>query len=172
MDVRLINRNLDVSIGLADAVKGDTANILGEAGGANETAACIDRKLNGQSGNDGDCTGTAEPQDAPRENRSVLVEDPDDLRRVLGSARRESQDDEPEQRPRRSSLPEVPGLPPLPDLPQLRELTELPELPVLPDTQKELDKLIDELLRGNPDSGQLPDALMRDLLSLPGLNQR
>ena len=178
-DVRLINQNLDVTLGLAGAIKDDTANILGEAGEANETAACIDRKLNGQSGSDGDCQGQTEPIQEQR--RSVLIEDPDDLRRALGAPERAASDDESEERPRRSSLPELPGLPDLPglppltDLPQLRnltDLTDLTDLAELPDTQKELDKLLDDLLPlvEGSDRGRLTDDLTRRLL--PGLNLR
>ncbi len=56
-DVDLINRNLDTSIGLAKAVKGDTGNILNQALDANDTAACIDFEVFGASGTNGDCTG-------------------------------------------------------------------------------------------------------------------
>ena len=58
-DVRLINQNLDVSLRIVRGVKGDTGNILAQAVSALDTAACIDRKLVGQAGNDGDCKGQA-----------------------------------------------------------------------------------------------------------------
>ena len=58
-DVSLINRNLDVSLNLARGIKGDTGNILAQAVSALDNAACIDRKLVGQLGNNGDCKGTA-----------------------------------------------------------------------------------------------------------------
>lgn len=54
-DVRLINQNLDVTIGLANAIKGDTGNILGQATEAHVNACEIDRKLAGQQGTDGHC---------------------------------------------------------------------------------------------------------------------
>ncbi|MBA2439467.1 MAG: hypothetical protein H0V50_02200 [Thermoleophilaceae bacterium] len=57
-DVSLINRNLDVTLNLASGIKSDTGNILGQAVFAHDTAGCIDKKLNGVSGNDGDCKGT------------------------------------------------------------------------------------------------------------------
>ncbi|MDQ4049356.1 MAG: hypothetical protein M3131_08270, partial [Actinomycetota bacterium] len=63
-DVSLINRNLDVSLNLVTAVKSDTGNILGQAVGAHDTAACIDRKLNGQAGGDGDCQAQGTPASA------------------------------------------------------------------------------------------------------------
>lgn len=55
VDVELINRNLDGTIGLANAIKGDTGNILGVAGSAHTNACEIDKKLLGQHGNDGHC---------------------------------------------------------------------------------------------------------------------
>jgi len=58
-DVRLINQNLEVSLGIVRGVKSDTANILLQATSALDTAACIDKKLVGQLGNNGDCKGTA-----------------------------------------------------------------------------------------------------------------
>jgi len=57
-DVSLINRNLDVTLNLARGIKSDTGDILGQAVFAHDTGACIDKKLNGQAGNDGDCKGT------------------------------------------------------------------------------------------------------------------
>ena len=65
-DVSLINQNLDVTLSLATAVKGDTANILNQATGAHDTAACIDRKVLGQASGDGDCRGAATPASAAR----------------------------------------------------------------------------------------------------------
>ncbi len=56
-DARLINVFLDQSKPIVGAIKGDSGNILGQAGGAHATAACIDRKLNGRSADDGDCGG-------------------------------------------------------------------------------------------------------------------
>jgi type II secretory pathway pseudopilin PulG len=58
-DVRLINQNLDVSLNIVRGVKADTGNILLQATSALDTAACIDRKLVGSLGNNGDCKGTA-----------------------------------------------------------------------------------------------------------------
>jgi hypothetical protein len=59
--VTLINRNLDVSLSLVTGVKGDTGNILRQAIGAHDPAACIDRKLVGPASNDGDCQAQATP---------------------------------------------------------------------------------------------------------------
>ncbi len=59
-DVRLINENLDVTIGIANQIKFDSGNILGEAISAHDTAACIDQKLRILGllgGTDGDCQG-------------------------------------------------------------------------------------------------------------------
>lgn len=56
-DARLINVFLDQSKPIVTGIKGDTGNILGQAGGAHQTAACIDRKLNGRGADDGDCGG-------------------------------------------------------------------------------------------------------------------
>lgn len=50
-DVRLINVNLDRTIALARAIKGDTGNILGQAKAAHQNACSIDRKLGGPSDN-------------------------------------------------------------------------------------------------------------------------
>ncbi len=58
-DVRLINQNLDVSLSIVRGVKADTADILNQATSALDTAACIDKKLIGSLGNNGDCKGTA-----------------------------------------------------------------------------------------------------------------
>jgi methyl-accepting chemotaxis protein len=44
-DVAQINKNLDGTIGLANAIKGDTGNILGEAQTAQKYADCIDKRL-------------------------------------------------------------------------------------------------------------------------------
>lgn len=57
VDVQLINRNIDVALGIVGSVKTDTGNILNQAVGAHDTAACIDRELFGASGQDGDCQG-------------------------------------------------------------------------------------------------------------------
>lgn len=54
-DVKLINGNLDVTIGIARAIKGDTGNILAGALSGRTDAACIDYKLYGQQGTDGQC---------------------------------------------------------------------------------------------------------------------
>lgn len=50
-DVEQVNANLDVALGVANAVKGDTGNILAQAEAAHQNAACIDRKLGGASDN-------------------------------------------------------------------------------------------------------------------------
>lgn len=57
VDVQLINRNIDVALGIVGSVKTDTGNILNQAVGAHDTAACIDFELFGASGSDGDCQG-------------------------------------------------------------------------------------------------------------------
>ena len=54
-DVALINHNLDSTIALARAVKGDTGDIVGQARAAHHYAACIDQKVGGQSGVDRHC---------------------------------------------------------------------------------------------------------------------
>ncbi len=45
LDARSINLNLDETIGIAEAVEGDTTNIVGEAVQARETSSCIAEKL-------------------------------------------------------------------------------------------------------------------------------
>jgi hypothetical protein len=44
-DVAQINRNLDVTLPIAQGVKGDTGNIVGEAKAADHYARCIDNRL-------------------------------------------------------------------------------------------------------------------------------
>ena len=78
-DVRLINGYLDETLCIAGGaprppfadsrrrctarvrgrggIKGDTGNILDNAISAHDTAACIDQRLGGSTGNDGDCLG-------------------------------------------------------------------------------------------------------------------
>jgi uncharacterized protein YoxC len=58
-DVSLINRNLDVSLNIVRGIKADTGDILDQATSALDTAACIDKKLVGSLGLNGDCKGTA-----------------------------------------------------------------------------------------------------------------
>lgn len=85
-DVSLINRNLDVSLNIVTRVKGDTANILKQAIGAHDTAACIDRKLAGQTGGDGDCRAQATPASKKGGNNSKLPADartPEGFRKLL-----------------------------------------------------------------------------------------
>ena len=53
--VQTINRNLDTTIGLANAIKGDTGDILGQAVSAKRNAACIDARVKGAAGTNGDC---------------------------------------------------------------------------------------------------------------------
>lgn len=55
-DARRINENLDATIRLARAIRGDTSNIVDAARTTHRHAACIDRKVAGQSGGDGHCT--------------------------------------------------------------------------------------------------------------------
>lgn len=52
-DVSKANASLDSTIGIANAIKLDTGNVLAQAREANQTAACIDRKVGGQAGNTG-----------------------------------------------------------------------------------------------------------------------
>lgn len=56
-DAAHINSALDVTIGVASAIKVDTGNILGQAVAAKDTAACIDRKLDGGGADTSDCQG-------------------------------------------------------------------------------------------------------------------
>jgi hypothetical protein len=70
-DVRLINQNLEVSLGIVRDVKSDTGNILLQATSALDTAACIDKKLAGQLGNNGDCKGT--PASASKDKSALKL---------------------------------------------------------------------------------------------------
>jgi len=54
-DTRLINLNLDRTIGLARLINGDSGNILDQGLAIHQTSACIDRRLGGRSGFDGHC---------------------------------------------------------------------------------------------------------------------
>ena len=65
-DVKLINTNLNVTLDLVTDVKADSGNILGLAKGANDTAACIDFKVFGSQGEDGDCKGLDTPMPTSR----------------------------------------------------------------------------------------------------------
>ena len=84
-DVSLINRNLDVSLNIVSGVKSDTANILRQAVGAHDTAACIDAKLNGGVGAiDGDCKAQGTP--ASKTSLDKLPKDartPEGFRKLL-----------------------------------------------------------------------------------------
>jgi hypothetical protein len=154
-------------------VKGDTGNILGQAGDANQTAACIDQKLMGQSGSDGDCGGQPDAQ-APEP--STKVSDDANLSRKAfeglvdeappppGQPEREATKATPEpERRERASVPEVPELP---DLPELETLTP-----------RQVDDLVDELLPGllgrnrDPDERPPRDVLERLLPELPLLGR-
>lgn len=54
-DVAQININLDTTIAIAQQILGDADGILAQANEAHQNAACIDQKLLGAQGNDGDC---------------------------------------------------------------------------------------------------------------------
>jgi ABC-type transporter Mla subunit MlaD len=71
-DVSLINRNLDTSLNIVRGVKSDTGNILLQAESALDTAACIDKKLVGQLGNNGDCKGAAQNASKDRSALKLL----------------------------------------------------------------------------------------------------
>ncbi len=156
-DVRLINTNLDVTLSLVTAVKGDTGNILGQAGGANDTAACIDRKLFGQAGDDGDCQGQATPAASRRARAEAPTEllSPEELQELIPDAPPPSSGGDPAPEPSQPSQPRP--------APRLGER--------LPDTSVEpLDKIIDGLaLPGiGPDQGlpggEPPNDLLNRLL--------
>ncbi|MDQ3587023.1 MAG: hypothetical protein M3375_01535 [Actinomycetota bacterium] len=162
-DVRLINQNLDVTLGLVTAIKGDTGNILNQARGANDTAACIDRKLFGPAGDDGDCQGQATP--AARERVAATRPAPrlEDIEKLRQGATRAASG-------ARSPTPPPPPPPPPPPT-QRRQAVPLQErLPKLPTQQ--LDDILDGLLpglgagQGLPDGKRLDD-LIDQLLSNP-----
>lgn len=131
-DVNLINQNLDVSLRLVTAVKSDTGDILGQAVAANQTAACIDFKLHGQAGDDGDCQGQsqASPTERKRDVSAKKVDSPKELRQLLKAP---PPAPKAKKRKSQSKLPKVPELP-------LR--TSLPELP------KQSTDIIERLLPG------------------------
>jgi len=151
-DVRLINQNLNVTLSLVTAVKGDTGNILGQAGGANDTAACIDRKLFGQSGDDGDCQGQPTPAAAAQRSRAASPVDllsPQDLRELFNDARsRDPGDSVPS--------PVVPELPAVPDV-RVPDVPAVPDVRVpgvrVPDVPETLDDILDQLPGVEPPGG-------------------
>jgi len=173
-DVRLINTNLNVTLSLVTAVKGDTGNILGQAGGANDTAACIDRKVKGQSGNDGDCQGQPTPASAQAgSSTSPELRSPEELespeRLQLPFTGDPPATPAPSPAPTPAPAPPAPAPAPAPE-PQPR--LPLPEVPTGP---------LDDLLKGLPDLGGGPGPLRvpdvrrpGDLLDqlVPGLGQR
>jgi uncharacterized protein YoxC len=85
-DVNLINRNLEVTLGTATRIKEDTANILGQAEEALDTGGCIDRKLYGRAGDNGDCRAarSASDRDARRVPRLRSQEELERLLRRRG----------------------------------------------------------------------------------------
>jgi hypothetical protein len=129
-DVSLINQNLDVTLSLATAVKGDTGNILSQAVGAHDTAACIDLKLAGSAGTDGDCRGAATPASASRDRTSArggelparlkkLFKGQEELRRKLEAQRKAQENASP-----RSVIPPPSGLPGIKSLPDPDDLQD------------------------------------------------
>lgn len=54
-DISIINLELDETIGIQRAVRGITQDLLRGVQAANRHAACIDRKLYGRAGDNGDC---------------------------------------------------------------------------------------------------------------------
>jgi len=173
-DVTLINQNLDVTLSLATAVKGDTADILIQAASAHDTATCIDRKLFGKAGDDGDCKG--QPNVAARSRGSLVVDqvvqnginELSDRPKEQASTRADTDNgsqgaskapegSNPAKLPEVEKLP-IPVLPPLPgNLPDPTQ--DLPD-PTgnLPDPAgtgsnsqpPSLDQLLDQLLGGGP----------------------
>ena len=149
-DVRLINTNLDVTLSLVTAVKGDTADILVQAASAHDTGACIDRKLFGQNGDDGDCQG--QPNVAARSRGSLVVDQvvqngidelsnrPQEQASTPSDGKDESQGaSKPPEGSNPAKLPEVPELP-------------IPGLPPIP------GNLPDDVTGNVPDvAGSLPD---------------
>jgi len=143
-DVRLINTNLNVTLDLVDAVKADTGGILGQAGGANDTAACIDRKLFGQAGDDGDCQGQPTPtsQGAAAPLSTQQLRSLEDLgERGAPPSREPSSEPAP---------PATPGSDPSDPVPAEPEPGQ-PTLPPVPDVAPPagpLDDVLDGLLPG------------------------
>jgi methyl-accepting chemotaxis protein len=172
-DVRLINQNLDVTLDLVTQVKGDTGNILGQAGDANQTAGCIDQKLFGQAGNDGDCGGQPQAEAQPTEVDNTRLS-----RKAFEGLVDEAppppkpaeppEPTEPAEQPQRQSQRQ----PTIPTIPLTERL--LPENP----TPRQLNDIVDELLPGllgpNRDPNEAPprDVLERLLPELPLLGQR
>jgi type II secretory pathway pseudopilin PulG len=169
-DVELINTNLDVTLDLVTQVKGDTGNILGQAGNANQTAGCIDQKLFGQAGNDGDCGGQPQAEAQPTEVDNTRLS-----RKAFEGLVDEAppppkpaeppEPTEPAEQPQRQSQRQ-------PTIPLTERL--LPENP----TPRQLNDIVDELLPGllgptrDPNEAPPRDVLGRLLPELPLLGQR
>jgi len=144
----LINTNLDVTLSLVTAIKGDTADILVQAVTAHDTAACIDRKLFGTNGDDGDCRG--QPNVAARSRGSLVVDqmvengidELSDRPKEQGSTPSDSKDET--QGP--SSAPALPN-PKLPDVPE----PPIPGIPPIPGNLPEVTGNVPDV------SGDLPD---------------
>jgi len=174
-DVRLINQNLDVTLRLVTAVKGDTGNILTQAVGANDTAACIDRKLFGQSGDDGDCKGAATPQarEVRGQSRSAPAT-PDQaklkkLRDLIDQANRKNPSSTP------TPAPRTPAPTPAPTRGQQPQLPRPGELPRTPDQVNGILDLLPGLGQGQDRAGGRPGADLSEQLELerlfPGLGR-
>lgn len=145
-DVSLINRNLDVTLNTATSIKGDTANILGQAEAALDTGACIDRKLYGEHGDNGDCRA-AGPASARAIRRMPRLKSPEELERLLRGQVRERGRAKPRSLGRGHGKSGGPRLPdrevePKPKNPEV-EGTPAPGGGALPEV---LDQLFDELL--------------------------
>ena len=145
-DVRLINQNLDVTLRLVTAVKGDTGNILDQARGANDTAACIDFKVIGSAGNTG-CGGRLNA--SSRQGRSSTTSSTPSLkgREQL----KELLDKGLKQAPANPAPKAAPQSAPQAAPRQRNPLPELPELPELP---TQADDVLDGLLPGLGDRSQ------------------
>ncbi|HEV2127369.1 MAG TPA: hypothetical protein VGR22_01990 [Thermomicrobiales bacterium] len=177
-DVELINENLDVSLNLVTAVKADTENILGQAAEANQTAACIDRKLNGQAGNDGDCQGQPQAQPEPAQpvsNQRMSRKAYEGLLKKTAppAPKAEKPKETKTVKRRKVTIPLSERLPETPTTEQVNKIVE--DLLGRTKLGRSTDGLLrskDGLLRGTKDADKRRDALGRLLPELPLLGQR
>ena len=160
-DVSLINQNLDVTLGIATAIKGDSGNILTQAIGAHDTAACIDAKLLGPASGDGDCAGSATPasarRDSSRRSAPKTGELPDRLKRLFKNQDELRKKLEAQRKAQRNSQPAIP----LPSLGNSGSNSQ-------PKLDLDLDRRLNDILGnkgtgGNATGNALLDRLLRTL---------
>jgi len=163
-DVTLINTNLNVTLSLVTAVKGDTAGILAQAGAANETAACISFKLFGPNDNYTECPQTAAARAQASVSRAEAIRA---LKKEKALQENPEELEEPEQT--EGSDPDAapqaaPGTAPAPVPAPAAPEQGAPNTPPLPALTPEQLKQLEEVIEGlglDPSSLTLEQQLKR-----------